>query len=71
MVPSEPLRQYRNRRFPPELLKMKIRHDEFLKGAHKYGTDKFEVEVWTPVTMGKLSVRDDLIQASNRYKEEA
>ncbi len=67
-VKSQPLRRLPEKRYPTELLKEKILNGELKKEEYRYNTKKFNVTILTPVILGKMAARADLLQAKNRYK---
>ena len=67
-VSGEPLRRLSDKRYPTELLKIKILQGDLSRGDYQYDTGRFAVTVLTPVMVGKLAIQDELVQAKNRYR---
>ena len=67
-VSGEPLRKLSEKRYPTELLKVKVLQGDLKRKEYQYDTGRFTVTILTPVIIGKLSVQDELMQAENRYR---
>ena len=67
-VSSEPFPQLTQRRYPPELLKVKVLKGSLERGEYEYDAGKFTVSIFSPVVVGKLATRNELLQAKNRYR---
>ena len=67
-VSGVPLRQLPERRYPTELLKLKVMEEEIKEKHRTYGAGDFRVSIYTPVILGQMAARAQLIQAENRYK---
>ena len=67
-VSDEPMRRLSEKRYPTELLKVKVLQGEPDSKEYQYNAGKFIVTVLTPVVIGKLATQNELLQAENRYK---
>ena len=67
-VSAEPFPQLSRRRYPPELLKVKVLKGGLESGEYEYDAGKFTVSIFSPVVVGKLATQNELLQAKNRYR---
>jgi hypothetical protein len=66
--PADQLPRVRAERYPTDLLKELILREPLDLKAYQMDGGKFTLTTYTPVLVGKMQVRDDMLQAQNRLR---